>query len=61
MNVVVWRQIGDRQRKELLGASLMGVEGSIGREGEVVHLVARRLSDHSALLGSLEMTSRDFH
>lgn len=61
VNVVVWRRIGDRQRKELLGASLMGVEGTIEREGEVVHLVARRLIDHSALLGRLEMASRDFH
>ena len=61
VNVVVWRQIGDRQRKELLGASLMGVEGKIERHGEVVHLVARRLSDHSDLLGRLETASRDFH
>jgi len=31
------------------------------RDGDVVHLVARRLMDHSALLGPLETASRDFH
>jgi error-prone DNA polymerase len=39
----------------------MGVEGVLEREGEVVHLVARRLMDHSALLGRLATQSRDFH
>ena len=43
VNVVVWRDLGERQRRELLGARLMGVDGVIQREGEVVHLVARRL------------------
>ena len=35
----------------------------IGREqaSEVVHLIARRLVDHSALLGRLSTRSRDFH
>jgi error-prone DNA polymerase len=61
VNVVVWRDLVERQRKELLGARLLGVQGIIEREGEVVHLVARRLFDHSALLGRLTARSRDFH
>jgi len=61
VNVVVWHDLGERQRRELLGARLMGVEGVLEREGEVVHLVARRLLDHSALLGGLMTASRDFH
>jgi error-prone DNA polymerase len=36
------------------------VYGEVQREGEVVHVVARRLYDHSALLGDLVATSRDF-
>ncbi len=59
-NVVVWRHLVERQRRELLGARLLGVEGIIERDGEVVHLVARRLFDHSALLGPLQAESRDF-
>jgi error-prone DNA polymerase len=31
------------------------------KEGGVIHLVARRLVDHSALLGRLTTESRDFH
>jgi error-prone DNA polymerase len=61
VNVIVWPHLIERQRRELLGARLMGVEGVLEREGEVMHLIARRLSDHSALLGSLVTSSRDFH
>jgi error-prone DNA polymerase len=61
INVVVWRDLVERQRKELLGARLLGVHGTVERDGEVVHLIARRLFDHSALLGPLATASRDFH
>ncbi|MGB0128135.1 MAG: hypothetical protein WBP72_10880 [Rhodocyclaceae bacterium] len=46
---------------ELLGARLMGVYGQLQREGEVVHLIAKRLVDHTELLGGLDSRSRDFH
>ena len=61
MNIVVWRSLVERQRRELLGARLLGVRGVVERDGDVVHLVARRLSDYSALLGPLAAASRDFH
>jgi error-prone DNA polymerase len=60
-NVIVWRDLSDRQRRELLGARLMGVFGRVEREGIVVHLLAGRLVDLSPLLGSLPTHSRDFH
>jgi error-prone DNA polymerase len=61
VNVVVWNDLVERQRRELLGSSLLGVEGVMQKEGEVVHLVARRLTDYTALLGGLKVESRDFH
>jgi error-prone DNA polymerase len=61
VNVIVWRRLVERQRRELLAASLLGVHGVIQREGEVMHLVAHRLVDHSRLLGRLATSSRDFH
>ena len=61
VNVVVWRDLVERQRRELLGARLLAVAGAVERDGEVVHLIARRLFDRSALLGCLEAPSRDFH
>ena len=60
-NIVVWASLAGRQRRELLGARLLAVHGTLERDGEVVHLVARRLADYSALLGPLEAGSRDFH
>jgi len=61
MNIVVWNRLVERQRRQLLGARLLGVHGTIERDGDVVHLVARRLVDHTTLLGPLETASRDFH
>jgi error-prone DNA polymerase len=60
-NVIVWNALVEKQRRELLNSSLLGVAGEIQREGEVVHLVAHHLFDHSRLLGRLVMASRDFH
>ena len=61
VNVVVWNHLVERQRRELLGSSLLGVEGVMQKEGAVVHLVARRLTDYTRLLGRLKTESRDFH
>jgi error-prone DNA polymerase len=60
-NVIVWRDVSDRQRRELLNSRLMAVYGRVEREGAVVHVIAGRLADLSPLLGRLEAKSRDFH
>ncbi len=60
VNVIVWPSLVEQQRKEVLGAALLGVYGVWQREGEVRHLVAKRLVDMSALLGRLDTTSRNF-
>jgi len=60
-NVIVWRDLGDSQRRELLGSRLMAVYGKVEREGEVVHLLAGRLVDLTPMLGRLQTRSRDFH
>jgi error-prone DNA polymerase len=63
-NVVVFKDVASRQRRLLLGSRLLGVAGQLQREGEgehaVVHLIAKRLFDHSELLGGLVTASRDF-
>ncbi|HXC39782.1 MAG TPA: error-prone DNA polymerase, partial [Burkholderiales bacterium] len=61
VNVIVWRDLVERQRKELLGARLMGVRGSVEHADGVTHVIAQRLSDHTRLLGRLATQSRDFH
>jgi len=60
-NVIVWRDLGDRQRRELLGARLLAVYGRVEREGSVVHVLAGRLVDLTPMLGTLPTRSRDFH
>ncbi|MDR8402226.1 OB-fold nucleic acid binding domain-containing protein, partial [Paraburkholderia sp. USG1] len=61
VNVVIWPKVLEQQRKEVLGASLLGVLGVWQCEGEVRYLVAQRLIDMSHLLGELPSMSRNFH
>lgn len=48
----------------MLGSRLLGVAGQVQVEGKgehaVVHLIVKRLFDHSELLGPLVTASRDF-
>jgi len=60
VNLVVWSSLVDSQRRELLGARLLGVDGEVQKEGEVVHVIAHTLHDYTCLLGRLEVISRDF-
>jgi len=61
VQVIVWKSLRDRQRKELLGSRLLAVRGRWQREGEVRNLIAGHLEDLTALLGKLSVGSRDFH
>ena len=61
VNVVVWRDLAERLRRELLGARLLAVYGTLERQGEVAHLIAGHLRDLTPLLGNLVTHSRDFH
>ncbi|MFW0753757.1 error-prone DNA polymerase [Pseudomonas sp. H11T01] len=60
VNVVVWRDLAERQRQVLVGSQLLKVDGTLETEGEVRHLIAGRLSDLSSLLTGISVRSRDF-
>ena len=60
VNVIVWPSVVESQRRPLLSAKLLTVFGRWQREGEVMHLLATKLIDHSALLQGLLSRSRDF-
>jgi error-prone DNA polymerase len=60
VNVIVWPQVVEQQRRALLAATLLTVYGIWQRQGEVRHLVARQLVDHSPLLQGLDARSRNF-
>ncbi|MDK8465140.1 error-prone DNA polymerase [Marinobacter sp. SS13-12] len=61
VNVVVWLETARRQRKPLITARLLHVKGVLEREGDIVHVMAGRLSDLSHLIEALPVSSRDFH
>ena len=61
LNLIVWNSLVERQRRDLLNSRLLGVQGVVQKQGEVLHVVAQRLEDLSGLLGRLQTSSRDFH
>lgn len=62
INVVVWRQVAERQRRVFLESRLLVVEGRLERQDGVQHLIADRMENASELLGTLATGgSRDFH
>jgi error-prone DNA polymerase len=52
-NIVVWPKVFERQRRIVLGSSMMGINGRIQREGDVVHLIAQQLFDLTGDLSGL--------
>ena len=60
VNVIVWPAVAEVQRRPLLASTLLTVYGVWQCEGEVRHLVAKTLVDHSELLQGLASRSRNF-
>jgi error-prone DNA polymerase len=54
-NLVIWPDVFGKQRKIVMGARLMAVHGIVQRDPDsaVIHVVARRLEDHSPMLRHL--------
>jgi error-prone DNA polymerase len=61
VNVVVWLATARKQRKPLLTARLLHVKGVLERQGDIVHVMAGKLSDLSHLIDSLPVHARNFH
>ncbi|TXI02858.1 MAG: DNA polymerase-like protein [Rhizobium sp.] len=52
-NLVVWVKTFEKYRRVVLSAGMIGVYGKIQRDGEVVHLIAHRLTDLTSELASV--------
>jgi error-prone DNA polymerase len=54
-NLVVWPAVFEKQRKIVMGARLMVVHGIVQKDPDsnVIHVVARRLEDHTSMLSHL--------
>ncbi|MCP1196826.1 OB-fold nucleic acid binding domain-containing protein, partial [Acetobacter senegalensis] len=53
MNVIVWPDLFGANRRVVLGGQMLAVKGILQKEGEVVHLVAKEISDLSGLLADV--------
>ncbi|MEK8082490.1 error-prone DNA polymerase [Pseudomonas sp. XK-1] len=60
VNVVVWHDLAERQRRVLVSSQLLRVDGHLESKDGVRHLIAGRLSDLTPLLVGLDVRSRDF-
>ncbi|MDP6788735.1 MAG: error-prone DNA polymerase [Rhodospirillales bacterium] len=76
-NLIVWASVFERFRRAVLSAALLGVAGTVQREGTVIHVLADKLFDLTARLSDLGgeaprpggadakrrlgLASRDFH
>ncbi|MBX7270582.1 error-prone DNA polymerase [Stutzerimonas chloritidismutans] len=60
VNVVVWRDLAERQRRPLIQSQLLRVDGHLESASGVRHVIAGRLSDLTPLLTGLDVRSRDF-
>ncbi|TFZ83486.1 error-prone DNA polymerase [Candidatus Macondimonas diazotrophica] len=61
LNLIVWRQLAERQRSTLLRSTLLLATGTVQQQDGVLHLVASHLQDFSAWLGGLTHRAREFH
>jgi error-prone DNA polymerase len=52
-NIIVWRKTFERFRPIVLGARYIAVHGEVQHESGVIHIVAQRLDDLTALLARL--------
>jgi error-prone DNA polymerase len=59
-NLVIWASLYEKQRQVILTANMLGVEGRVQREGQVVHIVADKLIDFSSRLSSISEQEAPF-
>ena len=70
INLIVWKNVQTKFRQAVYSAKLIACRGEVQREGQVLHLIARRIWDWSDQLRDLQaektsptlpVRSRDFH
>jgi error-prone DNA polymerase len=61
VNLIVRPNTFDRFRAAARHAALLQCDGYVERQGQVVHVMAKRLVDRSYLIRGFELSSRDFH
>jgi error-prone DNA polymerase len=52
-NIIIWPGKFEAHRRIVLSAAMISVKGSVQREGQVIHVIADRITDHTPLLRSV--------
>jgi error-prone DNA polymerase len=52
-NAIIWQRIFEAQRRIILSAAMVAIEGRLQREGQVTHIVTDRLEDLTPLLAEV--------
>ena len=58
-NLVVFKNLFDQYRKEIIQSRLLMVEGKLQREGEVIHVIASSCHNYSRLLQQLTVSRQE--
>jgi error-prone DNA polymerase len=57
-NAILWQRVFDAHRRIVMSAPMIGVKGTLQKEGDVIHIITDRLEDMTDLLRSVG--DRDF-
>jgi error-prone DNA polymerase len=49
-NLIVWSSVAEQFRKAVFGGKLLACTGTLQREGQVIHVIAKSLHDWSATI-----------
>jgi error-prone DNA polymerase len=52
-NAILWQRRFEAHRRVVMTSAMIGVHGTVQREGQVIHVVADRIDDHTPLLRSI--------
>ncbi|MFY8195696.1 MAG: hypothetical protein ACOVKV_11490, partial [Novosphingobium sp.] len=58
VNLVIWPDLMEKQRKVIMGSRLMEVRGRVEYDDEVIHVIAMHLTDASVSLDGLSDADR---
>ncbi|KAI94137.1 hypothetical protein T281_12650 [Rhodomicrobium udaipurense JA643] len=53
-NLIIWPKLSETYRRAVFGAKVILCEGVLQRESGVIHVVSRRLTDFTRVLGRLQ-------
>lgn len=60
-NLILRTEVYERYRVQARHSMLLQADGDVQKQGQVIHVMAKRLHDMSKILDGYRLKSRDFH